>query len=118
MLNNNDKQFNKIVKDAQSMSLSVEEKAEMKSNILSFMKTHTTPEKTPAAKKASYTFWQSLFIKKPTFQYAALAVVVAATAGYGVCSAAQAALPGDVLYPVKTQINEKVVGWLQFSDQA
>jgi len=45
-------------------------------------------------------------------------VIIALLVGGGTSVAAQSALPGDVLYPVKVNVNENVQGWFAVSSEA
>lgn len=50
--------------------------------------------------------------------FIAIALVIAATLGGGTAAAAQASLPGDVLWGFKVYVNESVAGAFAASDQA
>src|SRR3989344_5335559 len=45
-----------------------------------------------------------------------LAILLAISAG--VSYSAESSLPGDVLYPIKTDLNERIQGWLALSAKA
>jgi hypothetical protein len=47
-----------------------------------------------------------------------IGLLIALTAGGGVSVAAESAVPGDTLYPMKVSINEGVRGWVAVSDEA
>lgn len=60
-----------------------------------------------------------IFISKHKFMGAVvLGLIAMLTLGGGVSYAATDALPGDALYPVKTEVNENVRGWLTVGDEA
>jgi hypothetical protein len=48
----------------------------------------------------------------------AIALIIALILGGGTSFAAESALPGDALYPIKISVNEEVRGWVAFTDQA
>jgi len=52
------------------------------------------------------------------FAMSALAIVLIIGSSWGVARAAEQALPGEVLYPVKTKVNEPLVGSFKRSDAA
>jgi hypothetical protein len=129
MTNNTDKKFNDIIEGAKKNGLAKEEKREIKSHLVYFMK------KNPEIARGYYSpvkaSWQSenwlyLYFGKivksisvnQAALYAALAIVVLLIGGAGISVAAQNALPGDPLYPIKTGINEKVSALTLFSNQA
>ena len=45
-------------------------------------------------------------------------LIIALLFGGGASAAAENALPGEILYPVKVAVNEQVVGWLSVSEEA
>ena len=56
-------------------------------------------------------FWQSLW-------FAATGVAGVALAATGISYAAENALPGDMLYPVKIEVSERVRMWVALSEEA
>src|ERR1700733_8381579 len=111
---NIDKKFSTIVNEVKQETLSSQEKEAMRLQLRQFMKAN--PVQTPwHAKFAS--FWGS----QPAFKYAAVSLATLAIifgTGVGFSFAAQSALPGEFLYPVKTGVNEQVLAWFTGSDQA
>lgn len=64
------------------------------------------------------SLWEQLFsIKYKTMGITALGLIAAIVLGGGVSYAATDSLPGDMLYPVKTQVNEQVRGWFTIGDE-
>lgn len=59
----------------------------------------------------------ALFLRR-SFVVSMLVLVLIVGSGYGIAQASNNALPGDLLYPMKTQFNEPFVGGLQASDTA
>jgi len=60
---------------------------------------------------------QLFSIKYKTMGVTALGLIAAIVLGGGVSYAATDSLPGDILYPVKTQVNEQVRGWFTIGDE-
>ncbi|MEK9176793.1 MAG: DUF5667 domain-containing protein [Patescibacteria group bacterium] len=58
------------------------------------------------------------FLKNMVMAPIAIALVIALSAGGGVAFAAQGSVPGDVLYPVKIEVNERVAAALAVSTEA
>lgn len=86
--------MNNLEQEAKKIRLSVEEKASMKARIFGVPSYAPTP--------SQYFFFSHQF--RTAFAGLVLVVFV----GAGTASAAQGALPGDVLYPIKVSITEKV----------
>lgn len=127
MLDAAEKKFNSIAKEGQKTVLLPQEKEIIKSSMIRFLKEHpeTIDSKHLPAKASTqrqpYFFFADLinsFYAKPALQYVSLVMTVIILSGTGVALAAQHALPGDLLYPVKTQLDEKVIALTLFSDQA
>lgn len=102
-----EEQLKNIIKTSKQESLSLQEKAVIKSQILHFM------QKNPVQPVYHWRFWQGL-----TLHYVSFAVMMFLVTGGGIAFAAQNTLPGDWLYPVKTEVTEKVLAWTLFSEQA
>jgi len=137
MSNKNSEQF---AKGMQNMHLSPEEKSEIRHNVLNFISLYPIGSKTspgtsadmPSASRTSNgtspvrtgiavrpNIWSNLFLKNLNFTSTmAVLLILAVLVGGGVSVAAEKALPGDILYPVKVDINEKVRGWLSVSEES
>lgn len=96
-------------------SLSEEERQRIRSTLVSFMASH--PVRGGEMER--------LYMQRPNyspflFKFMPIisAIMIAALLGGGVSSAAEATLPGDKLYPIKTHINETVRGWTAISAKA
>ncbi len=107
------------LRSAESIVLNTEEKDEMFSRLQSFMSDH--PVKAAGSEQEESAgfmdrFSQFLFVLKPlTVSFAALVLVCAG----GVTSyAAESALPGDFLYPIKIYVNEAVQTSLAMSPES
>ncbi|OGZ79581.1 MAG: hypothetical protein A2528_01870 [Candidatus Staskawiczbacteria bacterium RIFOXYD2_FULL_37_9] len=109
-MNNNIK---KILKPARRIKLEKEIKASIKGGVLMFMKNN------PLTETPKFGFWKIIFSQKLKPAYISILSLVAVLLVSGAVSAqASLALPGDILYPVKVGVNEKVLQVLAFSDQA
>ena len=90
-----------LAAEAQAVQLSTKEKRAGKKELQTFMKAH------PAAKVVAEGFF-ARFGRLFTIRLPAMAMVVVllVTAGGGAAYGAESALPGDLLYPVKTEVTE------------
>jgi hypothetical protein len=105
----------KIFKSAKHVRLEKEKKNSIKASILMYMK-----ENPVVYSKASIMgFWKLLFLPRLRPAYVSIASLALVLFVVGSASVgAQSALPGDLLYPVKVDFNEKILQVLAFSDQA
>ncbi|OHA88470.1 MAG: hypothetical protein A2653_00475 [Candidatus Zambryskibacteria bacterium RIFCSPHIGHO2_01_FULL_43_25] len=103
------KTFEQLIDEAKSVSLSVAEKETLKRNIFEQIQSSSKPL------KISETFNFLIFTRTHLAASALvlLFVLVGATSAF-----AERALPGGLLYPLKTGVNEEVRGWFAFSGQA
>lgn len=99
----------KILHAARRVSLSHVEKEEMKRALRVFMAEN--PLRTQA-----YSFSARSFMYRISTHPLIAAIVLVSTLGVGTSYAAQTALPGDRLYPVKVGVNEPLAGILKTSD--
>jgi hypothetical protein len=108
MENELEAKFQNLADNAKNITLLKEEKEAIKSNLLFFM------EKNPEKEKAIpfYKVIRARFIdfiyplySKPVFRYASLSLGIILLSTIAVSAVAQNALPGDALYPVKTEIS-------------
>lgn len=100
--------FEDILQKAKQISLSPQEKQHIRAELELFMRLH--PQKAK----------QDVFVLKPffaRFQFAPLAAALVLLCIGGTSFAAEGALPGDFLYPVKVGINEELQGFLIFSSE-
>lgn len=94
-----------LKKYAEKTRLKASERAELRARILTYMEYHPLTNKAvPQGKTISYSFsiFQQFGTRIAASAFAILFIVV------GVPIAAERAVPGDILYPVKTKINEEV----------
>lgn len=79
-------------------------------------------EKSPVRKATpvGHIWWSSVMnhYLSHNIQYMPIALLIAIFAGGGISYAAESALPGQSLYPVKVNINETIRGWASFSGEA
>jgi len=101
--------FKHIKKAGEGISLSHEERERMRRTLHSYME--MKPIRTPVPSVATMRFgW--MFTLRPILASLALVFLVSSA---GISSQAENALPGDLLYPIKTQFNEPILGTLAFS---
>lgn len=109
-------QLKQILQASKLERLSPTEKDAIQYNIRQFMAKHPIqPQQTGVL--AWFTSVQKVYAM-PVVRSVSLAALVILIGGGGIAFAAQNALPGDALYPVKTGMTEKVLAFTLFSDQA
>lgn len=115
--------FNSLLETAKKAILSEKEKEQIRFSIVNFIKDNPHQEKILSPNKDYH--WYSSFIRfalsGSTLRYTSMSLATLAVCvffGSGIAFAAKNTLPGDFLYPVKTQVNEKILGWLTTSGQA
>ena len=104
-------QLEKKFENARRVVLSRAEKDAMRGHIESFMRKNRGGGMIPSPWVAGRFL---VFMHKPV----ALALVVILALGGGTAYAAEGALPGDALYPVKVDVFEEVVAAVTISDEA
>lgn len=96
-----DNKLNNIKQEAAKLMLTPQEKTAMKARIFGVpAPAHMNPKQSP------YFIFSIQFMQARVL--APLAVVLVVFAGGSTAAAAQGALPGDVLYPIKISVNEAV----------
>ena len=90
----------KLNKGFTSTRLTSGERTSMRARVLAHMEAH------PAESKSPYFFYSFQFTS--TARYALAGFLVLVLTGASTTSAAQGALPGDLLYPIKISVNERV----------
>lgn len=106
--------LNKIKNIAEKIKLSPQEKESAKANILNFIRFHpvSKPDTARLLNKGSFFNLFNLNLKPmPAF----LSILFILGVSGGASLAAESALPGDLLYPVKVGINEEVRAVVSFS---
>src|SRR3989338_4267734 len=107
----------KFISDARSVSLKEEEKSAMRQTLVSFVRTHPgmigvetrQVEQRPGILQGLVSL---MFKPMP------LVLIIALIFGGSASFAAEQALPGDALYPVKVRVNEEVRGWVTLTPEA
>ncbi len=111
-----EEQFKKL----KSITLTQEEKQKTREVLLSFIQKNPVRVDLPSRHTLQEAYTWSSFLQKFNhirLHTMPLIIIIALLAGSGVSFAAEKTLPGDVLYPVKVNINEEVRGWLSVSSQ-
>lgn len=104
------KEIQDTIQSAQKVSLSMKEKSLMRERLSSYMYSTKIPVKTGMS-------FSSFFSYKSMYLMPALAIVLLIS-GAGTSYYAQNSLPGDVLYGVKTGVNENVESLFAISPEA
>ncbi len=115
-MENIEHKFDQTTADAKKVALLPEEKERIRQNLLKFMQEYVPVPEVPAAKA-----WYAVFAPTKPLQYSYLSfasLLMIFFFGASVAFAAQQSLPGDLLYPVKTEITEKVLAWTMTSEEA
>ncbi|MEK7075847.1 MAG: DUF5667 domain-containing protein [Patescibacteria group bacterium] len=103
----NNERFEKLIAILRSVSLSSEEKAEMFRNIKTAIAEDAFREELKPKAFSSFNFgFLRIFANRYAIAVVCLVVLVVSSAG--ISQAAEKSLPGDFLYPVKIQFNEKI----------
>lgn len=105
------KQLDELKQHTNEIVLTQDEKSLMRKNILSFVKKY--PLYTSSVVSPYSTFFQA--VKK--HGYATSLVLIFCLFGVSSVSA-EVTVPGDVLYGIKTGVNEKILGWFANSPDA
>ena len=114
----NDEKLNKFLSDSRGISLTKEEKNAIRRNILLFMRDN------PVIKGVDYRQSHKWFDAVFGFNFLrfakiiSVAVLIILLAGGGASFAAEGSLPGDIFYPVKIGVNEKIRGFMAFSESS
>jgi hypothetical protein len=112
----NNHPLNNIKQAAEQIRLSERERAVMRTNLIAVMgRSGAGAAERAHAARTPYFFFASPMLLGRAMSLAALMIIVL---GGTTTYAAQGALPGGVLYPVKIYVNEGVAGALAVSDQA
>jgi len=103
------KSFNtELEKYAKKTRLKASERHELRGRILSYMEYHPLPKSAQTITEAvavshrQFALWKTFYMRIAAGAFAIVLVVV------GVPLAAENTVPGDILYPVKTKLNEEI----------
>ena len=117
-------ELDKIIDAAKNLELSAAEKQSIKTALLSHIE--KSPVRAGAGMRLNIIKTQKPYLNilealslRPIFiKNMAIGLIIALIFSGGVSFAAESALPGDILYPVKVGINEEVRGALMFDPEA
>ena len=111
-----DKNLEQFLERSKKVKLFEQERSVIKQSVLNFMKEN--PVRLESS--ARLILWSNIFSFNKfnlTNTMAKLLILTLMTGG-GISFAAEQALPGDILYPIKIGVNEEARGWLEFSSEA
>ena len=110
------KDFKQLSEESKKVGLSRNEKADVQSALVSFMKNN--PTQTPGGTHQHWRKRHFLGFYPPTLSRTAPAIfILILIFGGGVSFAAEGSLPGSVLYPIKVGVNEEVRAVLTLSEE-
>lgn len=112
-----EKEFKKIIERVRQVKLSPEEKERMRESLLLFIERNPVREEVPTRPQLQKRSFLNQLRLRPMPVFAVIAVITLMVGG-GTSLAAESALPGEALYPVKVSVNEEVRGAFTFSDEA
>ena len=113
--------FKNIINSAKTLHLEKEEKDALRFSLAGYMKKNPATANPMPRKNFAYFVSLgsiSLMLKKPVLRYASLAAVMILFLGGGISYAAGKSLPGDLLYTVKVNVNEKLYALALVSGEA
>ena len=96
------------------LTLDPERKARMRADLSAYADLHTVPE---AASAPASSVLSALLSRTRRFYAGALAALLIVLGGTQASLAAEGALPGDVLYPIKVAVNEPLALTLSFAPE-
>lgn len=107
--------FEQFIKKAKSINLSRDEKAVARQSVLNLISNNSVRTET----EPRLSNWSTMFNYKLNYvSIMTILLIITLMFGGGIGLAAEKALPGDSLYPVKIGFNEEVRGWLSISEEA
>ncbi len=106
---NQDKYTTEYLKSLENLKLSVVSRERMEKELLEYARFHPV-RVTTVSRFSNVPFGTSLFRNK--FTTMPIAILIAIFISAGTSFAAQGATPGDLLYPIKTNVNESVASSL------
>ncbi len=112
------KAIKKLTHGLDSQKLSMTEKAEMRSALLSFVQKNPTVRNHQPSRHISTQ--GPLSFNSLTHNYMMATIIIALILGVsgGTSLAAEHSLPGDILYPIKVEVNENIRSTVAFSTKA
>lgn len=103
---NDDTHLSEYKEKWQSVKLSDTARADMEANLLSYARFH--PVRVAEESRSIGQVQSSTFLQRFKLTTMPIAIFIALFVSVGTSFAAQGALPGDFLYPVKTEVNENI----------
>lgn len=111
--------INDLFKKSKKVKLTEGEFNKAKENLFLFMKENPVR---PGSENRHLSYRSnpvySLYKLNLSFKTMPILLILALFVGGGASLAAENAVPGDLLYPVKVSVNEKVGGWVRVGDEA
>lgn len=101
-----------LFREARENKFPVKEKLEVRETLATFI--DYNPKRAPATGVAGSWSWAHLF----RLQSVGVALLVLILAGGGISLAAEGAVPGELLYSVKVELNENIRGWFAISEES
>ena len=103
---------------SRNVFFSKQEKKDMRENLEAYAKFHSVRMEAPARLQLQRSYFYSLqiFLRKRTMPI--ILILALMFGGGGVSYAAEGAVPGDVLYPIKVSVNEEARDLVTFSPEA
>lgn len=114
-----DKEFKQFTRSLQSIKLSQKEKEISRARMIDFMKQH--PVAAHAVRKQNslrLSQKRSTFFTRKKYTLMPITLIIAILLGGSVSYAAEGALPGDTLYPIKVTVNEGMQNLLAVSTES
>jgi len=108
-----DKETQHFIDQLKRISLTDNERNILRANLESYIDFHPLPAEAAASPRS----WNPLSGWNTRHAFAIASFVLVITVGAGTCFAAESALPGDALYPIKINVNENVQTALAISPQ-
>lgn len=121
------KNFEELIKEARQFGLGSDEKNSLREKIFNFVHEHPVRKWNSVRhiqrEEENSSQWLNVLFPNfrnliPNLRLMPIILVLTMLLGAGVSFGAEGALPGDPFYPVKVNVNEKVVGWLSLSQEA
>lgn len=111
-----DNDIKKIINKLKEPILSTKEKYFLRLSLLQKIGRSGVKTERPEPVFSSFSFWVSL-TRGPSFRVALASFLIIIMSGGTIVFAAEKSLPGEILYPIKTNINENVVRIISTNSQ-